>query len=134
MRTDRTEGARSRRCSLRVDVFCLHVSAPARRGRDFQTVSPTGLFRRGPHSVVKVAPVYPSQAKRRGIEGYVLLEFVVAKSGAVRYPQIIEPNPPGVFDRASIAAALKSRPKVINGQPIALSGVRNLFTFELSDG
>ena len=86
--------------------------------------------------IVKVAPVYPSQAKRRGIEGYALVEFAITTSGAVRDPRVVESSPPGVFDRASIAAALKFKykPKVVNGQPIALHGVRNLFTYELSDG
>ncbi|MCZ0941945.1 MAG: energy transducer TonB [Gammaproteobacteria bacterium] len=83
-----------------------------------------------------MTPVYPSQAKRRGIEGYALVEFVVTKNGSVRDPKVIESSPPRVFDRASIAAALKFKykPKVVNGQPIALSGVRNLFTYELTDG
>ncbi|MYF50199.1 MAG: energy transducer TonB [Gammaproteobacteria bacterium] len=86
--------------------------------------------------IVKVTPVYPSQAKRRGIQGYALVEFVVTKNGSVRDPKVIESSPPRVFDRASIAAALKFKykPKVVNGQPIALSGVRNLFTYELTDG
>ena len=96
-------------------------------------IGPTGYSDGDPIPVVKVAPVYPSQAKRRGIEGYVLLEFVVTKSGAVRDPRVIESSPQGIFDRASIAAALKSKykPKVVNGLPIDLSGVRNLFTYEL---
>lgn len=87
-------------------------------------------------SVVKVTPVYPSQALRRCIEGHVLLEFVVTETGAVQDPKVIESSPPGIFDRASIAAVLKFKykPKVVNGRPISLAGVRNLFTFKLGDG
>lgn len=86
--------------------------------------------------IVKVAPVYPRRAQSRGIEGYVLLEFVVTRTGAVRNPVVIESKPPGIFDRAAIAAALKFKykPKVVNGEPIDVAGVKNRITFELQDG
>lgn len=85
--------------------------------------------------IVKVAPVYPRRAQTRGIEGYVLLEFIVTKTGAVQDPVVIEASPPGIFDRAAIQAALKFKykPKVVNGEPIDVAGVRNLITFELAD-
>ena len=85
--------------------------------------------------IVKVAPVYPRRAQTRGIEGFVLLEFVVTKTGAVRDPRIIESQPPGIFDRAALSAALKFKykPKVVNGEPIDVAGVRNRITFELQD-
>ncbi len=86
--------------------------------------------------IVKVAPIYPRRAQTRGIEGYVLLEFVVTRTGAVRDPVVIESKPPGIFDRAAIAAALKFKykPKVVNGEPIDVAGVKNRITFELQDG
>ncbi len=86
--------------------------------------------------IIKVAPVYPQRAITRGIEGYVLPEFVVTTSGAVRDPVVVEAKPPGVFDRAAIQAALKFkyRPKVANGERMEVSGVRNLFMFELEGG
>jgi protein TonB len=85
--------------------------------------------------IVKVAPVYPRRAQTRGIEGYVLLEFVVTKTGAVRDPVVIESKPPGIFDRAATQAALKFKykPKVVNGEPIDVAGVQNRITFELQD-
>ena len=85
--------------------------------------------------IVKVAPVYPRRALTRGIEGYVLLEFTVNKTGAVVDPVVIEADPPGMFDRAAIQAALKFKykPKVVNGEPIDVAGVRNRITFELTE-
>ena len=85
--------------------------------------------------IVKVAPVYPRRALQRGIEGFVLLEFTVSKSGAVVDPHVIEADPPGMFDRAAIQAALKFKykPKVVNGEPIDVAGVRNRITFELTE-
>jgi protein TonB len=85
--------------------------------------------------IVKVAPIYPRRAQTRGIEGYVLLEFIVTATGAVRNPVVIEAKPPGIFDRAAIQAALKFKykPKVVNGEPVEVAGVRNLIKFELED-
>lgn len=86
--------------------------------------------------IVKVAPIYPRRAQTRGIEGYVLLEFIVTSTGAVRNPVVIEAKPPGIFDRAAVQAALKFKykPKVVNGEPVEVAGVRNLIKFELEDG
>ena len=80
--------------------------------------------------------MYPRRAQTRGIEGYVLLEFVVTKTGAVRDPVVIESKPSGIFDRAAMNAALKFKykPKVMNGTAIDVAGVRNRITFELADG
>ena len=85
--------------------------------------------------IVKVQPIYPRRAQTRGIEGYVLLEFVVTATGAVRDPVVIEAKPPGIFDRAAVNAALKFKykPKVVNSEPIEVAGVRNLIKFELQE-
>lgn len=85
--------------------------------------------------IVKVAPVYPRRALVRGIEGYVILEFTVTKLGTVLDPVVIEAKPSGIFDRAAIQAALKFKykPKVVNGEPIDVHGVRNIIRFELQD-
>ena len=85
--------------------------------------------------IVKVAPVYPRRAQTRGIEGYVLLKFTVTKIGTVRDPQVVESQPPGIFDRAALSAALKFKykPKVVNGEPIDVADVHNRITFELQD-
>jgi protein TonB len=85
--------------------------------------------------IVKVAPVYPRRAQTRGIEGYVILEFMVTKTGAVANPVVIEAKPPGIFDRAATNAArkFKYKPKVVNGAAIDVAGVRNKITFELED-
>lgn len=86
--------------------------------------------------IMKVAPEYPRGAASRGIEGYVLLEFTVTSFGSVRDPTVVEASPPGVFDRAATAASLKFRykPRVLNGQPVDVRGVRNLILFELENG
>lgn len=83
--------------------------------------------------IVKVQPTYPRRALARGIEGYVIVEFIVSKLGTVVDPRVIESVPPGVFDREALRAALKFKykPKVINGEPVDVAGVRNKITFQL---
>ena len=85
--------------------------------------------------IVKVNPQYPRRAQTRGIEGYVLLEYIATKTGAVRDPVVIEAKPPGIFNRAAINAALKYKykPKVVNGEPIDVAGVKTRITFEMAD-
>ena len=85
--------------------------------------------------IVKDAPMYPRRAQTRGIQEYVVLEFTVTKTGAVKDPVVVEAKPPGIFDRAASNAALKFKykPKVVNGEPIEVPGVRNRITFELAD-
>lgn len=83
--------------------------------------------------IVKVAPVYPQRALRRGIEGYVVVEFTVTTSGAVKDTRVIEADPPNVFDHAAMEAAkkFKYKPKMVNGKPVEVAGVRNIIRFEL---
>ena len=85
--------------------------------------------------ILKVAPVYPRYALERNLEGHVLLEFAVTTTGAVRDPVVVDATPPGVFDAAAIAAASKFiyKPKVVQGEPVEVTGVRNRIVFEFSD-
>ncbi len=83
--------------------------------------------------IVKIAPAYPMAARNRGIEGHCLVEYTVTSAGTVIDVIVIESEPRGLFDRASIEAAqkFKYRPRVVNGEPISVRGVRNLFRFIL---
>ena len=82
--------------------------------------------------IVKIAPVYPMTARNRGIEGYCLVEYTVTAAGTTRDAVVVEAEPSGIFDRVSIDAALKFkyRPRVVNGEPIEVRGVRNLFRYQ----
>lgn len=85
--------------------------------------------------IVKVAPIYPSGAQSRGVEGWVLLEFTVTETGAVRDPVVLEAEPSGTFDEAAKRAVVKFKykPRVENGKPVQVPGVRHLITFEIED-
>lgn len=83
--------------------------------------------------IVKVAPVYPRRAQARGIQGYVIVEFTVDKTGAVSNPVVIEAEPESIFDQAALDAAskFKYKPRVVDGEPTAVAGVQNKMTFEI---
>lgn len=85
--------------------------------------------------IVKVAPQYPRRALSRGIEGYVIVEYTVTKLGTVKDPRVVEGKPQGTFDRAAIKSALryKYKPRVVDGEPIEVKGVRTRITFELEE-
>jgi len=85
--------------------------------------------------IVKVAPVYPRRAVDRGIEGYVIVEFTVTKTGAVRDPRVVECEPSTIFNKAALDAALKFKykPRIVNGEAIEVHGVLNKITFKLED-
>ena len=55
---------------------------------------------------------------------------------AALIPVVIDAKPPGIFNRAAINAALKYKykPKVINGEPVDVPGVKTRITFEMADG
>ncbi|MGL1958806.1 MAG: energy transducer TonB [Colwellia sp.] len=83
--------------------------------------------------IVKVAPIYPRRAQSRGIEGYVIVEFIVTKNGAVRNPVVVEAKPENTFNQAAIAAVLKFKykPRVVDGVAMEVAGVRNKISFEI---
>ena len=85
--------------------------------------------------IVRVSPIYPRRALTRGIEGYVLVEFVVTETGTVRDPVVLFADPQGFFERAAVTAVLKFKykPKVAGGKPVAVSGVRSRIVFEMED-
>lgn len=57
----------------------------------------------------EVLPVYPDQARRRGIEGYVKLGFTITRDGRVENIRVLEASPRNVFDREARRAAARWR-------------------------
>lgn len=93
--------------------------------------------------IVKVQPQYPRRALSSGIEGYVIVEFTVTANGSVRDPFVVESmsgrngnlSPSSIFDSAAMKAALKFKykPRVIDGEPVEVPGVRNKITFAIAE-
>lgn len=99
--------------------------------------------------ILKVQPIYPQRALLRGMFGWVVVQFTVDDNGRVVDPVVIEncveifmsnrrvclDSPGRIFDKPAIEAAakFKYKPKIIDGNAIATSGVKHLITFELSE-
>jgi protein TonB len=68
-----------------------------------------------------VDPVYPADAMRDRVEGWVELEFTVTETGSVRDIVVVGSQPSGVFDAAATEAlsGWKYRPRIANGRPVA---------------
>jgi protein TonB len=79
--------------------------------------------------LVRVPPDYPVRALTDGIEGYVMLRFIVTETGSVEDPEVLRSEPSGVFERAARRSVLrwKFQPQIRNGKPTrvyAISTVR----------
>jgi len=85
--------------------------------------------------IVRVNPRYPTNAATRGIEGWVIIEFTVTSNGSVKDPLIIENEPSSIFDREARRAVTKwkYKPRVIDGNPVEVPGVRTKLIFSLDD-
>ena len=51
-------------------------------------------------AISKAAPVYPAAAKRRNIEGWIKVKFLVDEQGQVDRVSVLEAEPEGIFDQA----------------------------------
>ena len=83
-------------------------------------------------AIVKVSPVYPKKAVDAGLEGYVVVECTVSKTGAVKNAKVAESSN-SIFDRAAVRAVrqFKYRPRVVDGERVEVTGVTNRITFKL---
>jgi protein TonB len=84
--------------------------------------------------IVRVAPVYPARALSRGLEGFVDLSFTVTAAGTVKDPIVLQ-STSSLFERAATRAVLKFKykPRVVDGVPVAVPGVKTRISFQLED-
>ena len=83
--------------------------------------------------LVRIDPDYPMQARQRGIEGWVVVEFTVSTAGTVKDAEVVASEPGNVFDRAALNAVRKWKynPKMQDGKPVERSGVKVRLDFEM---
>lgn len=84
--------------------------------------------------IVRVAPVYPTRALSRGVEGFVDMSFTVTITGSVIDPIVVQ-STSSMFERAATRAVLKFKykPRVVDGVPVEVPGVKTRITFQLQD-
>jgi len=72
-----------------------------------------------PELVKKVEPPYPEVARRSKIEGVVVLEAVITKTGTVEEVKVLRSLHP-VMDQAAVNAVKqwKYKPAILNGKPV----------------
>ena len=70
--------------------------------------------------LVRIPPVYPSRAKRRGIEGWVRVKFLVKAGGEVARVEILEAQPEKVFDTSVRNCVLgwRFKPGTVGGEAV----------------
>ncbi len=76
-------------------------------------------------ALVRINPQYPMRARQRKIEGYVKMRVYVGTDGKTKKVEIIEANPPKIFNRAAIRALYrwKFKPKTVGGKPVEQTGI-----------
>jgi len=104
------------------------------RGRDERFAAP-GNFDRNAIAIVRIAPDYPARALRRGIEGRVLLEFTIGRTGAVENAKVIAAEPSSIFNAAALKAVRQWRynPKIENGAPVEQHHIQISIPFRRED-
>ncbi|HEX7035897.1 MAG TPA: energy transducer TonB [Pseudomonadales bacterium] len=85
--------------------------------------------------LVRIAPQYPPRALRRGVEGWVIVQFTITETGAVKDPIVVDADPKGLFEDAALEAILRWRynPRVEGGVAVARVGVQTKITFALEE-
>jgi len=78
--------------------------------------------------IVRINPQWPRKALVEGIEGYVVVEVLIAVDGSVRGVVVIESMPKRLFDRNVIRAVLKwkFKPRIMNGVPVERKAIQRL--------
>lgn len=82
--------------------------------------------------IYKQSPVYPKDAASQGVEGTVVVEFVVTESGRTRDVKVVS-STNSLFDDAAVEAASQFlyAPRIVGGVPVEIQGVRNKINFVL---
>ena len=84
--------------------------------------------------IARIPPQYPYRAKRRGVEGWVKISFLITEQGLVKDAIVIDEKPKGVFDNATLRAVMKWRfkPRIEDGKPVATRAEQTV-SFTLKD-
>jgi protein TonB len=83
-------------------------------------------------TLTRIPPVYPVQARRRGIEGWVKVAFIVDETGRVDNISILAGEPEGLFDRSveRCVRGWRFKPGTVEGMPVRAQ-VETVIRFEL---
>lgn len=85
--------------------------------------------------LVRIVPDYPPRALSRGITGWVIVQFTITATGAVKDPIVVDSDPKKIFDDAALRAIARWRynPRVEEGVAVERVGVQTKLTFQLEE-
>jgi protein TonB len=84
--------------------------------------------------LLRVAPQYPLEAAEEQREGIVIVQFTITEAGEVADVEVVE-STDTIFEQAAVNAVeqFMYMPRVVDGEPVAVAGVRNRIRFVLGD-
>ena len=96
------------------------------KGKEYEDRDPV-------HRSKPFIPSYPGEAQRKGVQGEVYVEFVVAPDGHPRIPRILYAVPVGFFEDTVRDSIMRSvyLPARINGVPVA-APVSTFYNFKMN--
>ncbi|NQZ05928.1 MAG: TonB family protein [Algicola sp.] len=83
--------------------------------------------------IVQIKPLYPIDAARKGIEGWVKLSFSIDKTGSVTNIEVLDSSPRRTFDRSAIKAlkGWRYQAKFVNGAPVIQDNLQVQLDFSM---
>ena len=112
--------------------------APAPPGRDLIPSGIIDIDTSGPAGdgpavlIVGPRPIFPQRMLARGVAGTVVVRFDVGRDGLTENAEIVSSSHPGFENAARDAIArFRYRPRYVDGQPVATTGLLRQFRFEI---
>ncbi|OJF68879.1 energy transducer TonB [Alteromonas sp. V450] len=83
--------------------------------------------------IVHISPIYPTQAAKEDIEGFVVLSFDITETGTTDNLSIVKSEPTGVFDESAKIALeqWKYKPRIQGGKGVRQTGLLVQMDFKL---
>ncbi|EWH11301.1 TonB-like periplasmic protein [Catenovulum agarivorans DS-2] len=84
-------------------------------------------------AIIQLEPKYPKTALRKGISGWVLLEYAINAQGGTEDIRVIDSSPKGYFERSARTALLrwKYKPHIENQRPVKKTGLQELIVYSI---
>ncbi|KPA19668.1 TonB family protein [Candidatus Magnetomorum sp. HK-1] len=116
-----------------------NISIPAIEMVSMKAPDLNGIF--GVHELdnpltplIKIPPMYPIRAKRRGIQGWVKVKFLVNTEGKIEKLDILEAHPKNMFEKSVLNCVSKwsFRPGTVEGIPVK-TWAETIIRFEMEN-
>jgi len=107
-------------------------SASGRGGDGTGAAFSAGLTDRDALPLVRIEPQYPQQARQRGLEGWVQVQFTISTAGSVKDPVVVKSSN-SMFERSALQAVSKWKyqPQLKGGKPAEAPGQMVVLRFRM---